>query len=327
MGILERGESRAAAKARWARQGGTSLIYQPGGVADDNIYTDTTSLRAALNASKGPRTLWLDNTFGDITLDAGIYGDKDVTVAGIRPGNSYVLINIDEGASIPANSWKDLYINWNGDTPVTTLADGDILIFDFASVDGKGNGPFIALSGADDSGAYISFYNSASFYSRTGSGGPVVDIPTDNYLILTMYDRSQILENTFTGDGSVTVTYHSEGASVSTIHADFNGSVDALNTAFSAFGITPQDPPPGSRYYWMPGGATLSLPSVSILAPGTQICIAQSSAGTLTISPDGSDTINGSTSDITTTGIYQSVTLLVVAEFFGANEWVLLNRT
>lgn len=59
------------------------FVYQPGGVAVDNVYTDWPTLYAALSAVKGERLVEFDETFtSPCVIPAGVYALEDVIFTG-----------------------------------------------------------------------------------------------------------------------------------------------------------------------------------------------------------------------------------------------------
>ena len=82
--------------------GATSFVFQPGGVAVDNVYTDFTLLYVAFSPIKGARTIVFDDAFAACAIPAGIYDFRDTTALGYDSlSGSSVSITFLLGASVP----------------------------------------------------------------------------------------------------------------------------------------------------------------------------------------------------------------------------------
>lgn len=96
--LIQAGESYYTAQGAtppvWPPQGGgTGVVFQPGGVAQGNIYTTWASAVAACRAIVGPVTLYFDETFDTVPVIAsGTYDfGAEVTFQGVTAGVGLVL--------------------------------------------------------------------------------------------------------------------------------------------------------------------------------------------------------------------------------------------
>jgi hypothetical protein len=132
------------------------FVYQPGGVAVDNVYTDWSLLYAALSLIEGERLVEFDSTFtSPCVIPAGAYTLKDVIFTGtwtrpntdvtfdvgvITTGLRHIRTSLRITAADPTTAPIADFTNTSN---VMLLDDGVTVIFQFPIID------FSGLSGED----------------------------------------------------------------------------------------------------------------------------------------------------------------------------------
>jgi hypothetical protein len=133
--------------------GGTQyvFVYQPGGVAVDNVYTDWPTLYGALSAFKGERLVEFDATFtSPCVIPAGVYALEDAIFTGnwtrpntdvtfdvgvITTGLRHIRTSLRITAADPTTA---PIADFSNTSNVMLLDDGVTVIFQFPIIDFSG---------------------------------------------------------------------------------------------------------------------------------------------------------------------------------------------
>lgn len=300
-----------------------SFVYRPGGVAGGNVYTDTASLRLALNASQGRRVLLCDNSLAPVQLDAGTYGDADVVVMGALGTTGEMTVA--EGAVIPALEWVAVDVTWEGTTPVATFDDGQkpVLIRSSFARGAAAGGPMWRIA---DAATLVGTLQGTNLLEDSG---PLVELGAASFLVLTVEAVSIIGDDVFAGpaSGFLVLTFATISSAVGGVQPSYSGVFSPQRAGYTiTFLANPLDLPSSARVVGAGGGFTVNLPAAVDFPLGDSITVVQFGPGVVTIAPAAGDTINGVAASITTTADNSSVTLTLVATFLGAPRWIITNR-
>ena len=136
-----------------AGDSGTSLVFQPGGVAAGNVYTTWASLYAMLPpvSSKGlraPSTIQIDTTFAAAAIPAGAYNVTNVTfVAAKAP----TVLTVDVGVTLSPGdlSFVDLVVVCLATASVMTSSAtlGGSILLDGSALTTSAGGAFLEVPG------------------------------------------------------------------------------------------------------------------------------------------------------------------------------------
>ena len=204
-----------------AGSGGTqyTFVFQPGGTALGNVFTDWNLLVAALSTVKGPKIVEFETTFATCIIPSGGYDMTDVTWVGTsyRTPNTNVSpywspIIIQDGATFTnlrnLGSYLDISFQGTVQPAIADFGNADVLWITGAVmitctstasfIDAGANGPTIQLSGL------VQFIPSTSPVVTSLAGGDyaVVGGP-----------EVQVDTNTLTTTGGGTVNLHFDATS------------------------------------------------------------------------------------------------------------------
>jgi hypothetical protein len=130
------------------------IVFQPGGVAQENVYTSWALFAAASLALKGQRWLCLDDTFGPCVVPAGFWNlglSEEVMIQGAGSLLNPTGLAFLEGASISEVAvFRDVAIVHQSTTPgmILTSPDRKIIFTGTSTGVTTSTGPFIENAGA-----------------------------------------------------------------------------------------------------------------------------------------------------------------------------------
>lgn len=209
----------ALARARRAEGGGggTSFVYQPGGVSHDNVYASWRPLIDAVNAVAGVRSILIDTTFAAATVPAGNWAISDaVQLFGLVPSTGFIpFLTFEDGAHLSCTSIysESLILASASTTPVMTFAGGGgcTFVMVLGAIFGSASAPFFLA--ATDSGVFTLVALGAA---EIGDGtNPVLEANGAANAAIEVLDQSLLFANATSGTGAVGVTF-TPGATLST---------------------------------------------------------------------------------------------------------------
>ena len=317
----------------WVLLSGNLFIFRPGDpTPGGNVYATTTALREALNNSSGPRVLALDNTFvapSPITLDAGTYGDDQLTIQGM-PFNT-LFVEILEGALIACRQWiYPMNIIWRGTTPIHTFtaADSGVMILEKGARvarDATAGGPMWVVG----PGATMSFAADLGG-ALTNDSGPLMHLEAGATVQCQPLDIGTLEPDTISGD--VTASFFVFDTVISGgiyfPQPSFLGTLLISELPFPAYvtaGPFPLDNRTTGVTIDIAAPTTILLPPIDQVPSNFEIVLVKFDASGAVATIDGNGaTINGALTT-TLTAQYDSVTVQrhAVANF-GAPEWIII---
>lgn len=188
---------------------GTVLVFQPGGVSGNAIFTSWSSLFTAAASVVGPLTVYFDGSFngGAATIPSGTwnFANSYVKFQGpISPFSSLVTVTTANGCSISGVSeYANLEISNSSSSAVTTLATSAItLVRAFsASFDASASAPFFSVTGSGTLVLQV-------FYS--GNVGvilpnPVISCVLPASCVIELFQLSDLGSTAITGNGHYSI--------------------------------------------------------------------------------------------------------------------------
>lgn len=126
-----------------------TYVFQPGGVASNNVYTSWATLYAAVNATAGLREILFDESFAPIVIPPGVWNMKDVIWRAYPELGAlfgFTLITVADGAIFTGLRYfhGPMFVQGLGTVPhVSDLGDNDIVYMrEGADITQLGPAPF-----------------------------------------------------------------------------------------------------------------------------------------------------------------------------------------
>lgn len=193
----------------------TTFVFQPGGTAADNVFTDWALLMAAVQKNAGVKSILIDPTFADPVVPPGSWNVDNCQISSfITAGGFISLLTFDDGAKLTGSGiYFSSIILENLGAPVLEYAGGaGAFITLFSCVIAPGSptaGPFIHV--AADAGTFTIF---GTNLSEIGDPDRVLsvwqqDSPSDG----SEFDLSNhaiVFANAITGTGHLNVVFDSD---------------------------------------------------------------------------------------------------------------------
>jgi hypothetical protein len=209
--------------------GASVFIYQPGGVAVNNVYTSWSNLVAALGLVYGRKIVMFDDSVtSPCPVPPGTYDMKDVTLVGrVYEGEPNAVVRFFDGAAI--NNLRaigdGLEIRSTSTSPIYTV-DGDTrLLLSGASSIRCTTAPFISVA----SGVDLALEMNGEF-ALVRTGYEVVRLESYATLTVNAYDGVSADNHTIRGvsTSSVLLNTYGAGSAISGVHANLPGSFSEI---------------------------------------------------------------------------------------------------
>jgi hypothetical protein len=196
-------------------------VYQPGGTATKNVYTNFATMMGAVSAIQGDKWIKFDGTHGQLVVPPGTWNVDGCTFTiaggygGFSIGSNTGTLFLADGAHLTYQNLKieQLWVVLNGNTPAVQAAPSSVLTLDLgASIfAGTGTAPFLRVSTNALPGVQLFLRGGATIGEGTK---PVfeVDAAVVN-AFMTLQDASFISPNAITGAGTL-VTFLSDDAAI-----------------------------------------------------------------------------------------------------------------
>jgi len=229
---------------------GASFVFEPGGVAAGNVFTDWATLVAAVSPLAGSVRIVMSPAFQTPTIPAGTWVFNGLTeFAGMGSFGSPLVI--EDGAQLSGvNRFSGfLSIEYQGNAPCMYLSNVDtvggiIIVDEGVSIDVSGAGPFFEVLKDQLAAIGMKFLSSLV----NGYGNPVIGLQPSNLGFTTVYvfgDTGIRLENHTIAGPAGTFAFlvkSSVTAVLSQFHAGFLGSLMFFDDANASFiGYTPSN--------------------------------------------------------------------------------------
>jgi hypothetical protein len=217
----------------WRSFGGAAtqyaFVYQPGGVAHDNVYTDWPTLITAMSAISGPKLLQFDNSFNSILIPTGTWSVDDVTWVGRERQNTgfstSIEVQFDDAAVVTGlRRIRNLTLTATTSTaaPISDFTAGDIFYIEDASTISGGN-PVLDFSGTGfDKSASIVLVDE----SQILQGGTSPIKMGGNGTLNIYVEKWSLLEPNTVDDGGI-------GTSTLQIFEDGQNNISVVQSFFS----------------------------------------------------------------------------------------------
>ncbi len=270
----------------------STFVYQPGGTASGNVYTDFTALVSAYNTQAQPGLIRLDDTFspGFISIPAGSHDFNRPAII-FCPLIRGSFLQFEVGATITGVAEiRGCIINIVNTGPVLTFPSSQGMNLVDSFVQSPGGGAMFKLT---SSFARVRFIN-----TDFDSGTPLVDVDSGATFVFSLIESSLIANDTVTGAGNIIAevgpdsrfnrdqSSHTGGSTVTYLDPDQS----ALITKTSGSGALAER---GSYVYNLASPSTQVLPETAFSAG--PLTIINNGPEILTIDGDSSETINGGT--------------------------------
>jgi hypothetical protein len=287
------------------------FVYQPGGVAVDNVYTDWPTLYTALSAVKGERLVEFDATFtSPCVIPAGVYALEDVIFTGnwTRPNTDVTfdvgvvttgLRHIRTSLRITAGDPTTAPIaDFTSSSNTMLLDDGVTLLFgapiiDFSGLSVEDQGSLIVRNGSRVFGSVPQpITNGACTLSVT------IDGANSQCGDLTVNPGTGTVIVRVTGGPGMVFTAPNNGGQF--LVSGAMGQLPAIFVASDFFGATNPD---GVVFVVDTSGGPITCLNMrpTIQCAGSFVAFKKSNDGNaLTILPGGGDTIDGLASYVVT---------------------------
>lgn len=179
-----------------------TFVYQPGGTAVGNRYTDWATLYAAVLAtrsgSNAPITIWMDNTYGTVSIPAGSYDFLGVRVKGLGDlGDARVPVTVDDGAEIAnMNYFEDVDMTFDNTSVVDTVSTNRLIALDNTGIIENGSSPIWEIqSGSVFTVAMLFGANVAGDDTTPASTGPAFGVLSGGTLTIVQFNGNYGGEN------------------------------------------------------------------------------------------------------------------------------------
>ncbi|MBT8452966.1 MAG: hypothetical protein KJO40_13440 [Deltaproteobacteria bacterium] len=290
------------------------FVYQPGGVAQANVYTDWATLVAAMSAVDGAKTLCFDNSIvSPIPIPVGAWDMSDVTWRGPYNVATPVTVQVPEGVTLPnlKSFAQGIYVENQATAtpPVVLVANDQVTIRDSVDIHTTGSVEFFQ----GPAGFFL--FNLIEFGTIGFVGpGPVVSVPNGGFVFFNLQNFSQVRPDTLVGVAGASAQFQLSTTSSAVfepqsswlgnpfaytyIQAETRNLNPASGTAPATANITSEDIGDLLRLDTTAGTFTQILP---VIAGGAQRVTAGSWVGVketsgvnpLTVAGQGGDTIDG----------------------------------
>lgn len=270
-----------------------TFIYQPGGTQIGNVFTDFGDLVTAFNAQGQPGVIRLDDTFSGaiLTVPAGSY-DFAQSVTIIAPIVRGTLLRFESGATITGVAeWQGIIIDCRSGGPLITPTPSQIgmNLRDCYVQRGNASSSFFDLPTGQ-------FFRMRFINTDFDPNDQLVNVNTGASWIPSLIESSIINSNNVTGGGTVNVEVGPDSRYNPT-HSSFTGTLNvtyleptqaAIISKTSGSGALLER---GTYQYDLAADDTQALPLTSV-STGPLVLI-NNGPGTLTLDPNGAETING----------------------------------
>lgn len=199
---------QAAIDALKTSAAGPAFVFQPGGTAGANVFTDWPSLMSALAAVSGPKWVELDDRFGAMTIPGGgPYDMRDTTIRGRLLAGTPTVVTVASGAvfeNLERLEW--CRFSWSGAAPAMVVPTG-LSYFRMwgASIDRTGGtAPFFDVTTAG--AIFLTQFENASGFNPSASGLPVVDLGGSGTMSFALDEGSNNGVDTVSGTPGSTIT-------------------------------------------------------------------------------------------------------------------------
>jgi len=194
----------------------SSLVFQPGGTAGLNTYTDWSLLYAALSLLQGARQVFFDSTFTTPEIPAGTYDLTGVTFIGNLQED---VVNLDDGCVFTAfpDTCNFLTLNSNSNSPVYTVGSTVVFIqMNSTTLQASGSAPMISVPTGTALGMFLNFGTFAG-------GNTILDV--EGQVLMFGLDATQIAD-TISGSSSGLVSFDVDASSIITVpQSAFSGAI------------------------------------------------------------------------------------------------------
>lgn len=191
-----------------------TLVFQPGGEANGNVYVDWETLYAALIQSAGRRTVVFDDQFSAVEIPAGEWAMTDVvwrgTMANAVESGNRVTVQFAEDATVTKlRELHNLTLVAGATPPFQDLEAGDRIVFCNCVLRG-------ALVTTESMAVYkTAFIDLREYSEMVNDDGPVVAI-ADYHTLVVNADLTSTVESDIANGGSLsnqlTVNHAGAGA-------------------------------------------------------------------------------------------------------------------
>ena len=215
--------------------GASSFLFQPGGVAGGNVFTDWPSLYAAVNAVEGLRWVAVDDSIANAVVPAGAYNLAGWILLGspqpsVRTGD-FVVLTFQTGATITqcwamVGLWLGIASTSTAPVLAATVARETVYLDQNASLYCEaGAAPFIHCTDVTT----VSIYLGAGVSIGDGTNA-VLEVDTGVHAFIELPTiAAGISANALTGTGEVD-TFGDPGAQISTTQPGLTGELRIFNT-------------------------------------------------------------------------------------------------
>ncbi len=214
----------------------TAFVYQPGGVAQANVYTDWATLVTAVNVVNGPKTIFFDDSVtAPIPIPAGAYDMTDVLWES-DPSGARVIVQTALATFTNLRQFGYIEVEHDAATPaITDVAIGDNFVFDRTLITIAGAASFIESPG------FGGTFN-AYFFRDCSYVGAVAAIDMANSF-LDVFDYSNVTSSTgpldfatmLTADNGFQADIKRDPPATQTYTSDFSGGAAILTADLTAF--------------------------------------------------------------------------------------------
>jgi hypothetical protein len=293
-----------------------SFVYQPGGTAGANVYTDWATLYAALDATEGIREILFDDSFtSPAVIPAGAYDMTGVVWRGFPAiaSGTFASVSMADGSTFTGLRWIQGPMILTGNNAATAhvsdFGASDVLrVENFAYLYQVGAAPMFEVSAnfvsivLDDSGLF--------------NLGPVLTVVGSQTLTTFIGENSNVGANTMTGPAGATWSqlYSSVYGRVSQPQGNWSGVISTL-IGWARLHVDPQPPNVRTGPFTVGenfgiercdtsgGGFQVTLRDIAggnLETTGMQCVIAEVSGSPgLTVAPFAGDTIAGGAGAVT----------------------------
>ena len=297
-----------------------AFVYQPGGTAQANVYTDEATLYAAIAAVDGPKTLFFDDTFTPIVLSAvGTWDMTDVQWCALKGDPATVGLEVQIAAGVEFAKLRRFYgplaVNYvgpGGTAPISDLEGGEVFYFEGGIGNLLSSTTVPIISGAGLGTGQVAFVIQNWFFGDFTN--EVIDLPDSSFIYLLLNPGARINTNAISGVAGATVQplIYSSAALV-LAQPNFLGTFDVFVGVGSRYRVITNAALIDYGTCLLLGSvpATVNLPEILPGQQGNSIIVANNtdSASLVTINPFAGDTING-LSSFTFQAAQGSVTLI-----------------
>lgn len=206
--------------------GDSYLIFQPGGTAGGNIYTDFNDLYTQLQLVHGQKYIQFDNTFvSPVVIPAGTY-DLDHAIFSTLGYATGGFANVNLADGVVLERWgglsNNVHVHSLSSAPIYTIVNGQTEGFGMlngATVVAEGSAPVFQVDSGG--GLYNLFENGSGLQTGTTAA---TNVDTGGVYLTTLGNLGQVNDNTVTGAGTFYALIGSPSAQASDNQTGFTGS-------------------------------------------------------------------------------------------------------